>query len=202
VTGGPNPTYNWDSCCPTGCGGNNNSACNAENLTPPKGQPAQKSYKDFNTSWPINSWEVTENSNGYQINYIRLLSKFIQGGVDCNGTPGGTAAFDVCHQCAGGTTGITPVNDPTKCEGPVTSVAETENFDFEIYPNPSLGSIHISAKKPGSYSVVVITSQGKRILSAQYNDSTTLDIRHHSPGFFVVIINRAGQQQIEKVVKF
>ena len=23
VTGGPNPSYNWDSCCPTGCGGNN-----------------------------------------------------------------------------------------------------------------------------------------------------------------------------------
>ncbi|MGK3960067.1 hypothetical protein WMF38_44335 [Sorangium sp. So ce118] len=40
--------------------------------------PAQKSYKDFNTSWPLNSWAVTENSNGYQASYIRLLSKFVR----------------------------------------------------------------------------------------------------------------------------
>ena len=39
---------------------------------------AQKAYKDFNTSWPLNSWSVTENSNGYQVAYIRLLSKFVK----------------------------------------------------------------------------------------------------------------------------
>jgi hypothetical protein len=27
--------------------------------SPPAGQPAQKSYKDFNDSWPLNSWSVT-----------------------------------------------------------------------------------------------------------------------------------------------
>lgn len=78
VTGGPNPSYNWDNCCPNNCGDTNSAVCNSENLTPPKGQPKQKSYKDFNTSWPLNSWEVTENSNGYQLNYIRLLSKFVK----------------------------------------------------------------------------------------------------------------------------
>jgi hypothetical protein len=41
-----------------------------------------KSYKDFNTSWPLNSWQVTENSNGYQMAYIRLLSKFVQNAAD------------------------------------------------------------------------------------------------------------------------
>ncbi len=40
-------------------------------------QPKQKSYDQFNTSWPMNSWEVTENSFGYQIAYIRLLSQFV-----------------------------------------------------------------------------------------------------------------------------
>ncbi|HYG18390.1 MAG TPA: glycoside hydrolase family 9 protein, partial [Ohtaekwangia sp.] len=77
VTGGPNPSYDWDGCCPSGCGGSN-AVCNSEPLSPPKGQPRQKSYKDFNTSWPLNSWSVTENSNGYQLNYIRLLSRFIK----------------------------------------------------------------------------------------------------------------------------
>jgi endoglucanase len=77
VTGGPNPSYDVDGCCATSSCGGSNAACTSENLSPPKGQPAQKSYKDFNTSWPVNSWSVTENSNGYQLNYIRLLSKFV-----------------------------------------------------------------------------------------------------------------------------
>lgn len=78
LTGGPNPGYDWDGCCPSGCGSTQfNAVCNSESITPPKGQPKQKSYKDFNTSWPLNSWSVTENSNGYQISYIRLLSKFV-----------------------------------------------------------------------------------------------------------------------------
>ena len=74
LTGGPNPSYDWDSNCTSG---SPNSGCGVAAPAPPKSQPAQKSYKDFNTSWPINSWSVTENSNGYQGNYLRLLSKFV-----------------------------------------------------------------------------------------------------------------------------
>jgi len=74
VTGGPNPSYDWDGNCTTGTP---NAGCGSAAPTPPKGQPAQKSYKDFNTSWPLNSWSVTENSCGYQANYLRLLSKFV-----------------------------------------------------------------------------------------------------------------------------
>jgi endoglucanase len=78
LTGGPNPSYTWDGCCPNNCGGEgNNKVCLSESIAPPGGQPAQKSYKDFNTGWPLNSWSVTENSCGYQINYIRMLSKFV-----------------------------------------------------------------------------------------------------------------------------
>ena len=55
----------------------NNAICTAEPISPPKGQPPQKSYKDFNTNWPLDSWSVTEPDDGYQIAYIRLLSKFV-----------------------------------------------------------------------------------------------------------------------------
>lgn len=74
LVGGPNPSYDWDGNC---TGDNPSSNCGNAAPTPPKGQPAQKAYKDFNTSWPINSWSVTENSNGYQTNYLRLLSQFV-----------------------------------------------------------------------------------------------------------------------------
>jgi len=75
LTGGPNPSYSVDGCCPNNCSG---LSCDSEPLSPPLGQPPQKSYKDFNTSWPLDSWSVTENSGGYQVNYIRLLSKFVK----------------------------------------------------------------------------------------------------------------------------
>ena len=79
LAGGPNPSYDWDGCCPSGCGSaSNNAICTAEAISPPKGQPAQKSYKDFNTGWPLDSWSVTEPSDGYQVAYIRLLSKFVR----------------------------------------------------------------------------------------------------------------------------
>jgi hypothetical protein len=79
LTGGPNPSYDWDGCCPSGCGSTaNNAICTSEPISPPKSQPAQKSYKDFNTGWPLDSWSVTEPDDGYQTAYIRLLSKFVR----------------------------------------------------------------------------------------------------------------------------
>jgi len=118
LTGGPNPQYDWDGCCPSGCGSSaNNARCFSESISPPKDQPPQKSYKDFNTSWPLNSWSVTENSCGYQVNYIRLLSKFVSTGMDCGGEANGGAFIDSCGVCAGGSTGIIPSLDPDQCNG-------------------------------------------------------------------------------------
>ena len=47
-------------------------------LVPPMSQPVMKSYKDWNTSWPENSWEITEPSIGYQGGYVYLLSRFVR----------------------------------------------------------------------------------------------------------------------------
>jgi endoglucanase len=74
LTGGPNPSYSWDSCCPGGCG----VSCGASPPSPPTGQPDQKAYLDFNDSWPLGSWAITEPDDGYQAKYIRLLAKFVK----------------------------------------------------------------------------------------------------------------------------
>lgn len=85
VPGGANTNYAVDGCCPSGCGSvNNNAKCTAVDLSTLLNQPKQKSYLDFNQSWPLNSWEVTENSMGYQAEYIRLLSKFVSAGSVTN----------------------------------------------------------------------------------------------------------------------
>ena len=45
-------------------------------LEPPLNQPVQKRYRDWNTSWPENSWEITEPAIYYQASLVQLLSKF------------------------------------------------------------------------------------------------------------------------------
>lgn len=78
ITGGPNTAYTWDKCCPENCDSKeNNALCFELDVSKLTAQPAQKSYMDFNQGWPLNSWEVSENSNGYQVQYLRLLSKFV-----------------------------------------------------------------------------------------------------------------------------
>jgi len=47
-------------------------------LSPPTGQPPQKSYKDWNGAWPDSSWAVTEPGIYYQSAYVRLLSAFVK----------------------------------------------------------------------------------------------------------------------------
>jgi len=45
-------------------------------ITPPQNQPVQKSYKDWNTGWPENSWEISEVGIYVNAAYVKLLSKF------------------------------------------------------------------------------------------------------------------------------
>ncbi len=60
VTGGPNHDYTANT-----------------SLAPPYNQPDQKSYLDFNTGFPDNSWEITEPAIYYQAFYVRLLANFV-----------------------------------------------------------------------------------------------------------------------------
>jgi len=70
LTGGPNPSWSPDA------------SYSGPTLAPPADQPAMKSYKDWNTSWPENSWEVTENAIYYQAAYVRLLAAFLDASRD------------------------------------------------------------------------------------------------------------------------
>ncbi len=70
LSGGPNAYYE--------CGDSSDPACDPALVSPPLGQPPQKSYKDFNDVWPEGSWSISEPSDGYQVAYVRLLSKFVR----------------------------------------------------------------------------------------------------------------------------
>lgn len=76
IPGGPNPSYAVDACCalplsnPSSCA--SNPLCTQ--LSPPYGQPTQKSFRSINGGWPQNSWTITENSIYVQAAYLCLLS--------------------------------------------------------------------------------------------------------------------------------
>jgi hypothetical protein len=52
-------------------------------ISPPYGEPAAKSFKDWNTAWNAahndneNSWEITEPAIYYQAAYVLVLSQFV-----------------------------------------------------------------------------------------------------------------------------
>lgn len=66
LTGGPNKDFS------------------VKTISPPASQPPQKSYKDWNFSWPENSWEISEPAIYYQGAYIALLSRIIGAGSACS----------------------------------------------------------------------------------------------------------------------
>ncbi len=72
LVGGANPHYTWAKGCPA-----LNAKCGTAPPSPPVGEPDEKAYADFNDNWPIDSWEVTEDSEGYQVPFIRLLARFV-----------------------------------------------------------------------------------------------------------------------------
>jgi hypothetical protein len=65
LTGGPDATYAPDP------------SYTGPRLAPPLDQPAMKSYRDWNTGFPEDSWEVTEPAIYYQAAYVRLVAGFL-----------------------------------------------------------------------------------------------------------------------------
>ncbi|MBL6447941.1 glycoside hydrolase family 9 protein [Fulvivirga sp. 29W222] len=169
LVGGANPSYDWDSCCPSGCGG---ASCDAAQRSRIVGQPSQKAYDDFNTSWPMNSWSVTENSCGYQVGYIQLLSKFVS------------------------------TSEQSGCEINVTTGAQApKNYeDIAIYPNPSSGTLIIGHK--GSSVVKVYNMQGELVIDQKAMAEEQIDIRTLPDGIYQICLFKNGQIIYrDKVVK-
>jgi endoglucanase len=77
---GPNTNYTWAACCSTAACGSpaNNALCGGPAPpAPPENQPDQKTYRDFNNLYPLDTWLVGESSDMPQAEYVRLVSKFV-----------------------------------------------------------------------------------------------------------------------------
>lgn len=148
LAGGANYEYTLDGCCSNNsCSGGNSGLCNNAQAKAAIGQPPMKSFADINNSWPVNTWAITEPSDGYQVSYLRLLSKFVkENGSNVN-------LSDACT---------------------ITSIEEnqsTTNSQISVFPNPSDGRFTLECKGEFSYSISDVL--GKVLLQGLASDSIT-----------------------------
>jgi len=175
LVGGANPDYDWDGCCPSGCGSpGNNALCSSVDISKVKGQPDSKSYMDFNESWPVNSWEVTENSCGYQAPYIRLLSKFVK---QNGNSPAGSSPCTI--------TGSTD--------------QEESHAAIVLYPNPSGDVFQLEIQ--GSFHINVYTAEGRLIKSMDGQDKINFGA-DFLPGLYEVQCIAGERTKVLKAVKY
>ena len=169
VTGGANSRYTWADCCKEydannsakGCGSAaNNALCYAISI--PVGEPHEKMYANINNGWPLDSWELTEPSLGYQTAYIRLISRFVEErGVDISET-------------------IEPSKDPSaivaqKGELPQSIVLNLVGETLQVGAGTFIREIHL------------LDLQNRKVLSWRGNTSNaSLDVSRLHGGVYVV----------------
>jgi hypothetical protein len=140
VPGGANPGFVQDS------------AYTGPRLAPPLDQPIQKSYKDWNTAWPEDSWQITEPGIYYQAAYVHLLSRFVQPLTYQNWAAG--------HGLTGAATNI--YADPDN-DGVVNLMEYAFNLSPEVADQSALPQFHLQTQtvngQPGTYFTVQFPRQ-------------------------------------------
>ncbi len=148
LPGGPNPSYSKSPA-----------------IVPPMSQPDQKSYKDWNTSWPEDSWEITENSTGYQSAYIKLLSKFVMLPV---GTPTPSPSFTASPSPSPTRTGTRP-HTPSLTDSP----SSTETPQLSPTPTPTDSPLHSPTRTASPTRTDSRTASPTRTVTLTYSVTRT-----------------------------
>ncbi len=145
--------------------GGPNQAFSVGSLSPPAGQPAQKSYLDFNTGFPQNSWEISEPAIYYQAAYIRLLANFVN---LLNGTTptGNLKAATSCIEIY-----PNPTGDFFHIKGIL------DRYKLEIYD--AMGSLQAQIDHVGSEAIVDMTElpSGTYLLRIENHQDSNLCVQ-------------------------
>jgi GH18 family chitinase len=158
LAGGPNQSFAPD-------------ASYGGTINPPQGQPMMKAYKDWNTSWPQNSWEVTESAIYYQAAYTLLAAGF----APCAG-PQPTATV---------TQTVTPF-----AGSPTDTATPTMTDSFTPSPTPVCGLLLNGAESLGENGTWSGTSAVRSIVSA--GSAPAGAVTQGSNGLYVNITVSAG----------
>ena len=79
-------------------------------------------------------------------------------------------------------------------------INEANKANFELYPNPSNGSVSINGIDNAE--VIVSDLTGKTFFNQSVNNNTSLDLNGLSNGTYLVTISQNGNQSVQTLVKF
>ncbi|MDD5184608.1 MAG: polysaccharide lyase family protein [Paludibacter sp.] len=115
---------------------------------------------------------------------------------DCMGVLNGTAFVDSCSECAGGTSGVTPVLSKENCTSAVTAVNEL--IPPEVFPNPFNNSFVLSCVGKVSYSIISLT--GETIEKGSSDKKINLG-SGLKPGVYILKLNQDQNLKCFKIIK-
>lgn len=104
--------------------------------------------------------------------------------IDCNEEIGGNAYVDACDNCAGGTTGVIPVDDPAGCV--VASLSDVRESDVQLFPIPAHDAMEIVI--PGEFSSAyrLIDIEGVTVQKGTIQNNGKLQFVGLAPGVYVL----------------
>ncbi|MEZ0484537.1 glycoside hydrolase family 9 protein [Fibrella aquatica] len=165
VPGGPNKSYQP---------GQGNCV-----LIPPCNQPAQKSYRDWNTVWPDASWSVTEPAIYYQSAYVKALSRLVDSPSNY----------------------VLPTNPVV-----VITAAEPDNGLFSLFPNPTNSNLTVlfTADQPAACVFIITDLLGRSINQVRYvsvagENRVQLPVEQLAAGTYLIRCQMGQQEVVRKV---
>ena len=184
VTGGANSRYTWADCCKQydadnsakGCGSaSNNALCYAVSI--PTSEPPEKMYSNINNGWPIDSWELTEPSLGYQTYYIRLISNFVQ-----------EKGVDIGEKI------------PSAIKKPVTTAKITPTIEASVSHN----AILVTTSRESTVHVSIFDMHGNKVVSLQekFTGNKRFSLEGLPQGYYIArITNEKATRNIPVAIR-
>ena len=112
--------------------------------------------------------------------------------IDCNDEVGGGAYVDACERCAGGSTGVIPVDDPAGCV--VASLLDVSGADIELFPIPAHDAMEVLM--PGDFLSIyrLLNMEGITVQTGTLRSNGQLQLIGLAPGVYVLEI--VGEENV------
>ena len=86
--------------------------------------------------------------------------------------------------------------------GLITEVSEADAAAFDLYPNPTEGTVTLTLETPGTSDIAVLDAMGRVVWSARSGDSTlSIPLNGLAPGSYVVRVVRDGEFRTRTLVR-
>ena len=134
-------------------------------------------YSNINNGWPIDSWELTEPSLGYQTYYIRLISNFVQ-----------EKGVDIGEKI------------PSAIKKPVTTAKITPTIEASVSHN----AILVTTSRESTVHVSIFDMHGNKVVSLQekFTGNKRFSLEGLPQGYYIArITNEKAARNIPVAIR-